>query len=434
MRKWGMILLASTTALTSCTLVDPYQSVAITPDQYQSSKTQGNANELLQAISFADGVRQSYLEGLREMGAVPEGMAAALIPMAATAGALAVLGNHRHSITTLGFAGAGLLGLGSYLYSRPREQVFLGGATAVGCALDNVAPYRLSPEQMDAFYQARLETGANVQSKMAALKAIAGDKDLVQTSYAADAASDLAKASAALQDFEQQKAASEDAEATLGLAASSLTATVQKIQVEVASHITETEPNIQALSGTLGSLSSIFPAKHGVGTATGAPAGPLNVFTKLSVSGLLKEAPPEKVLAFKAAEADLQIAVGQLLTETAALKVVTTQVKTAPFHAASCPLNVAGSLALSTSISTATANTASSDQEIQVVVSGGEPPYQQGVIGSPNPEKLVIRTAIVGGTYVVTVIVPKGQAGSYKLLVSDKVGTAKVVDINASSK
>jgi hypothetical protein len=107
--------------------------------------------DLPEAIAGTNELRSRYLEAMRSETALSNGLLAALIPLSAAALYHGVSSSGEHTqrlVLRAGIVGAaGYAGVTTFA-SKPRQQLYLAGAEALGCALVASRPYLLPTREM----------------------------------------------------------------------------------------------------------------------------------------------------------------------------------------------------------------------------------------------------------------------------------------------
>lgn len=97
--------------------------------------------EVKKAIDYANAANDEYIKAQWQHSSMPGLAGLALLPAAASATALGMLGVGATAVTGLGVGAATMLGLGLYLHTPDREAVYNTGSLGIQCMLENMEPY-----------------------------------------------------------------------------------------------------------------------------------------------------------------------------------------------------------------------------------------------------------------------------------------------------
>ena len=94
-----------------------------------------------QGVNYARQIEQEYIGAKAEYGSVASTLGIFIIPAGASALALGAEGVSATAVTGLGVGTAALLGEGYWLTNKPREKVYMTGASALECLIDTMEPF-----------------------------------------------------------------------------------------------------------------------------------------------------------------------------------------------------------------------------------------------------------------------------------------------------
>ncbi|HVZ00528.1 MAG TPA: hypothetical protein VHA35_13555 [Dongiaceae bacterium] len=155
-------------SVSACSIIDPH--VTLTMDErdkifYRMEKECTDAavekskrlspyckyhGSLPAAIEYANALSQEYDGAVSSQSILKNGIALGVIPASAAALFLGISGGSTETVLGLASGGAALLGLGGFLSSEPRQQVYISGSLALGCAILKSSPYLLDEQQYKA--------------------------------------------------------------------------------------------------------------------------------------------------------------------------------------------------------------------------------------------------------------------------------------------
>ena len=286
-RRLAGLLALSLLAMASggCAILNPHVRPWHHPKMSDKHGVQ-YAGDLPRAIDYANDVRASYYSAVGQQSYLRNGVALSVIPMSAAALGLGITGGTQEAITALGLGGASAFGIGTYLFSEPRQRIYLAGSQAVGCAILAVTPYLTRTRDMHRFERAldRLRTDviqlAQTVNTIDALCAAIIDVD-PKSPNAPDAQKKLVRVRALLEQATNVADQGELVRHQIETAGLMLTTAVDNIRDDVSTQITKTEPDFASLASIvsgLGQAASKFTpkppeAKPTEGTAVAAPGG-----------------------------------------------------------------------------------------------------------------------------------------------------------------
>ena len=234
-------------------------------DSEQKSRGLDFHGDLPKAIDDANAQRQAYLAAGDNQSYATNFGALSLVGASAAALFLGVTSTSdfsRDAITALGIGGAGLLGLGSFYLSKPRQRLYYGAAQAISCSMIAMRPFLMTKgeykELSDAVNQLSESVGkvtgtiTSVESATAELRQVAPGNSLIVRAESEVTAtkSDRDNAVSVLRDGANLERSIDGAGAQLRLR-------VKHIMDTVDIEITKTEPTLDSLLPTLGGLSGV---------------------------------------------------------------------------------------------------------------------------------------------------------------------------------
>jgi hypothetical protein len=276
------VLLIILVSFVGCSLVDPFvtRKKPAPPPLTESVS-------LTDAFDYAAKVKDAYRSALRDQACLQSWLGIGLVPLTAAAIGLGATGSSANTVLSLGLAGTSALGIGTWLYNKPRQLAWVAGLKAVTCAEDAMEPLNFSSSartdldtNLDGLRvglqtldqkTAKLETEAD---KAKALRE-AANTDKPEISSAVRALQSLeTSARAELEELKALKTAAEAAltngaelKQTLTIAGGRLVVAVKKITDEVDSIVVDTQRDPQALTNIIAGLGSTY------GTLTSVPKG-----------------------------------------------------------------------------------------------------------------------------------------------------------------
>jgi hypothetical protein len=250
----------STTALASCSLVDPY----VTPNKDIRQKY-NDERSLEAAFKYAEALRDEYKGAISDQAILNNSVGLALIPVAALAAYYGITGGHSNTVLGLGLGGAGAYIGASYLHNEPRQFVYASGVTAVNCAISIMEPMRRAQIVLEAENTPEAEGTAQGDEKVAKNASLTPRITRLEL-----ATSELKVAiGGALQFLNSQDPAIIVAQDTVNAATATaadgravevllktsggtLFSSVRQIEATVDRAVIDTEPNLSALVSSLG--------------------------------------------------------------------------------------------------------------------------------------------------------------------------------------
>jgi len=394
----GIAIATSATTLSACAVLQPYK---------HGDEGAFRANpSLANAVEFAENTRDHYEKAIDQNTLVNRTTGVLLIGAGTAATFLGIRGGRTGQITALGVSGAGLFGVNSLLYDRPRLGVYVAGMRAIGCSLGAFAPARarLAPG-FEQSYSANI-TQRNVVVSL--LESAPGNRtDVTQQARRAVKESDRV-ISLARQTIEQGR-----------LAGLRLYENVQQIHANVSAALLASEPDLSAL---VNSLATVLPQR--AQAITGVEINPESQDDRtdggrrqsiddtkeanVEAEKLMKETKKLERLndAFFRAQSSLE----ELVPAAADLTACADFAAPLPFRVLPAP-----------TLELTTGTTAG------VLVSGGRPPYRAAWVGTV-PANLPITEEAAGSRVSFKIDGAKAKVGGpYKLILDDSSGQTATV-------
>ena len=111
----------------------------------------GSRITVSQGTNYARQIEQEYIGAKAQYGSVASSLGVLIIPAGASALALGAEGISSTAVTALGFGSAALLGEGYWLTNKPREKVYMTGASALECLIDTMQPFDVEQTNFTIF-------------------------------------------------------------------------------------------------------------------------------------------------------------------------------------------------------------------------------------------------------------------------------------------
>jgi hypothetical protein len=411
--------------IAGCSLLNPYvRNNALSHDYTRDNPP--FAGGLPKAIDDADAQRREYYDAVGDQAELKNGIALSLIPMSAAALYLGITETStisRDAIAGIGLGGASIFGLGSYLYSEPRQRVYLTGSQAIGCAILSMRAYLVTQTDYDALGQglALLEAKASdVESDMAAVRALAaglggGNPTRIEATALLNLASDrVVRAREVIAAGWQLRGDVDQAGFVLR---TKVAAIVDSVSLEVA----KTDPDLQALTAIIAGLQE-NATKF---TSVARPA------TTEKKEGTQAAGASERALRNR--EADLRYAMSRLREASDDLASATVTVDRFVARAAAvrsksgdidqCRVPEADS-GFRVFPDVATLDVKPGDT-VKFVVTGGTGTPRAALVGLMS-SKVTLTTGLEGGNFIATVAIQTGApAGNAELQLTDATGKSR---------
>ncbi|MEM7443944.1 MAG: hypothetical protein AAF414_11510 [Pseudomonadota bacterium] len=148
-------------ALSACSSLNPYVDARhARPDLYEqqpaSSEGQDEQRESAEARiadvrQYARTLHDAYVRAVADQERVNTGAQLSLIPLAATAAGLGISGGSSEAITALGLTGAGIAVAGNLVVNEERQRIYLAGAQALTCIQDLANDFEIALPFADEF-------------------------------------------------------------------------------------------------------------------------------------------------------------------------------------------------------------------------------------------------------------------------------------------
>ena len=151
-----VVIVAVIVSMMGCSFSSPFVTRNITvpgawpPSGEPRPATPGKAPTLEEAYIYSADVKYAYRTAVRDQAKLETLLAVGLIPLTAAAIGVGATGGNPDLVLALGLTGAAALGLGNWLYNKPRQLAWVAGLKAVTCAEDALAPLNISPEMSAA--------------------------------------------------------------------------------------------------------------------------------------------------------------------------------------------------------------------------------------------------------------------------------------------
>lgn len=314
-RSTGLTVLIAL-AVSGCAL-NPY--VHLPSPEADSSKI-GNSlyGELPQAIDRANSYRDAYYKAAAEQSVLKNSIGLSIIPLSASALYLGFASSANSELAAgLGLGAAGLFGLGNFLYSAPRQAVYLHGARAVTCVVLATRPLLTTKTEYDALSSNLEQLGKTLPMVVTAMDDVeSGITAVGDAAATADAVTQLGIARALVGDAGRARDAGSLLRAEYDRAGITLNEHLEMVAARVNEEVQKTEPDLSSIAtiaGSLGSWAGTFGSVPAMVAATESPA-------KKSVSPAdVGNGVPQQAAVDSQAEKDLAQALQKLATESSKL-------------------------------------------------------------------------------------------------------------------
>ena len=395
----AFVLAAVSASIAGCAIFDPY--VVGDSSSYHAQPT------LQHAVEYAQSTSDAYRNAIRWQSGLNTAFGVGIIGAATAASILAVVGTSTETILRIGIGGASAYALHSFLYNRPRQQIYGEGIKSLTCGIAIFEPLR--PVDAQALSARVLELRlAAAELRLSVAKANTGiDPEQPLTSRMANlenvlgsAQDTLARANTVLQ------------------APSVLKVFVEEVNAEVTIALQREDPDISELVRSLGS-SIPFNAASIAGPLPIPKTGKAESSFDPEVETLVQDAEEKKDVVTAKIESVEMLLVGIDVPDAGPLAACKAFLQLRPFR-----------VLPSTSLLVDPSNPAPAE----ITVRGGTPEYQVSWLGQAptnvgNPTKT--RETMAGAVYAITA--PPGTQGTYQLLVEDSAGNSVAMLVIFSS-
>jgi len=438
------VLLLTIVFFVGCSLVDPFvtRKKAAPPPLTESVK-------LTDAFDYAARVKEVYRSALRDQALLQSWLGIGLVPLTAAAIGLGATGTSPNTVLSLGLGGASALGIGTWLYNKPRQLAWVAGLKAVTCAEDAVIPLLPFDGKTLETDLTALSTKIPILERQIATVAEIIDRfepDFAKLSLSArsaepqyerllkDAKDELSSAKSLITSADAAYSAGTDVEHMVSTAGQRLLVAIDKIVDAVDGIIVETQRDPQALSTIISGLGATYKTITTVPEVfkgIGQQAPPMKAQGELPVPATL----PKTYLELSKALGDLRQQSADLSEARRRIAGVVNMIsKDAPLKALeSCGVK-AGDVVTALTVDPAPPFQLAKSASMGFVVKGGVPPYaatikgpSDGVSVSPAAPPFSVAFSLTASK--------DAQAGTYVLNLFDSSGQAKsvVVTVDGAS-
>jgi hypothetical protein len=384
-----------------CSVYHPYVKPCVKiPD--------GQATTYEDGLKYAVSARDAYEQAATEQAWIAPAFGTLLIPIGAASLGLGLSGVTGDALLGMGLGGATLLGLGTFLPSRPRQMAYLVGASAVDCAIRVTRPLSRSVDEKEKFN--KFVTA--LESAIADLTSMIENCNET-TEGLGDARTTVTNASLTLGKARVAARSMNDG----GV----LVDSVNRIRDEVNKEVAKNEPDLQRLTADL---------QRTLSASAGLITGQSGLFTLPAPSTKTAARPTERAArpspcdknSLRLARADVQNALRPVETIVNDLEVATKietchQNATQGFAEAALRVQPPDTIVL-----------IGKSASKSVVVAGGQPPTTSRMLA---PGDTAVELTVSDGGSVVT-LKPKlvnddVVAGSYQMLVADSTVSGRAI-------
>lgn len=240
--------------LTSCSLVNPH--ITWKPPKFDKPEEKLTLDY---GIRYAENAKAAYKEGLGYQSYLTSYLGIGLIPMAAGALVLGMIGGSSRDIVWLGMGAATGYAIGTWLYNKSYQRAWVAGYNATTCAVDAILPLMYVEKN-------KVDIKEKVKALGDAIKpigdAIGNTRVAITTSKDDDlkriAEQLVTEAEKLLSGSRNTHSAAEKMLQDTATAGESLKQTVDKISGQVSQQIVENAVDIQALGSMIGGLAQSY--------------------------------------------------------------------------------------------------------------------------------------------------------------------------------
>src|SRR5262249_750008 len=412
-------------AVSGCTLINPHVTW-----KHPKAASPTSEDKLRWSIAYADNAKAAYQDALGTQSSLGAWLGIGLVPLAAAAAGLGIMGGEPAAIAALGLTGAAAYGVGTWLNSKPAQRAWVAGYNATTCAVDAILPLLVIEDEMATIQNdiAAIDT-TEVERRTRNLDRFHNREDL-QKEWRDQADAAKTSAETLVAGAKSVKATANETLVDARGAGRRLKEAVDNISGKVSAALVENGPDLQALSSIIGGLSRSY-----------------GQFVQIPDS--VKPTPTTKTLQITAQSASLgdETTLSQelldLSDETAKLAKAVDKV-TGPINAVAKrkPVETLKACGVSPeqiglALSVDPPGRIEIDQGTAASVTryakGGAAPYAVAITGSAVDGLRVQQTAPFGPVFVVETT-DKTPAVTRTVIVSDRSGNNAVVDVQVKPK
>lgn len=260
--RWACMLIML--PLVGCGTLNPHVT-------WKQSKWEGSTHSLPDAIDYADKAKKAYKKALGSQEQLRSWLGIGLIPLAAAATGIGIMGGPPGAITAIGLTGAAGFGVGQWLESKPAQRAWVAGYNATSCSVDVMLPYTfVNGDDLKTEIDGISDEIGKLESSTDDLAERTQQKD--QSSGQADAAVKVARQ--AITDARPVTEKATGLRMETHIAGRRLKEAVDRIAGHVSSSLVETGPDIQELSKLIAGLGQSYGQFVKVPTPAKAPTPP----------------------------------------------------------------------------------------------------------------------------------------------------------------
>jgi len=465
------LAMAVLVVLSGCSLINPHISMpppatVAVPVNLPAGEKQVQQitfyGDLPLYIDYANEMRDKYYAGVGHQSLLRNGTALTLIPLAAAALYLGIIGEAgTNTMAALGVTGAAAYGMSSYLESRPRQSVYLAGADAIGCSVLSVTPWlvmqddfdslnyalvgysnrvvRSNPNIVDVSFNNRKSLTvaiSNALAKAARLEALSNafsSMDIIDVRINV-AQSRVTEARTRISRADESRQKGLILRSEIVTAHLRLYNQLMNIRDQVSKQVIRTEPQLDEILGYIGSLASSSSIFAPTPLQPGAPAGEVGVTESAEDNGP-RSLRADETAELIAAESELDTELALLAESVAAIENLVSQVDAAKANVTTLASCIPEDLVLPMEILPRHPITFFADTSgtTAVFVKHGKKPFVPRILGptaSAESGITVESPRDLGPDLIIKANAP--QRGDYTLLVTDADGTTATKAISVT--
>jgi hypothetical protein len=218
---------------------------------------------LVLAIRYADSAKKNYHDALGNQSRLNSWLGVGLIPLAAAATGVGIVGGPAVAITTLGLTGAAGYGIGTWLTSKPSQRAWVAGFNATSCAIDVLIPLLPIEKKLDEFENEIKGIAINIRLVTSNISALdeARDNAVKSANLAAvvkEAEAVRAEAVALIASGRLAETKARELYVDAYTAGQRLKEAVDRISGQVSLSLVENGRDLQALSSIIGGLGQLY--------------------------------------------------------------------------------------------------------------------------------------------------------------------------------
>ncbi|MFC6673994.1 hypothetical protein ACFQDL_30820 [Marinobacterium aestuariivivens] len=262
-----MIILALSTNLTACSLLNPYVNSSElkfvdpkAPDK-ESQPCSTLPNDMQEAVNCAHVVQSKYVENMGEQAMLSSVSGVGLISLTAYTAGIAINDAHTTNVTDFALGASAIYGMSQWLSQPERTKIYGLGIKAVQCAVDASVPFQTNSANMKQF-------DTDVKNLRTQIKYTSRDLETVKVLLDSNTQTvtkltelDKAKVTSARQSIDEARTSATTAGqliASYNHAPFELVATVNRINASVNAGLGDSIQSMSALPGTLSGILDMY--------------------------------------------------------------------------------------------------------------------------------------------------------------------------------